>query len=161
MDNIIKESLTGFEDVWQRVTGRDTPQPPESAYSQEDSLLLLIHEEICAAAGATALARMFQGDGRALLLRHAADAKRHLRRLRAEYFITTGLTAASNGDCRAVGGKLASLRDAFLAAGQLAGRYEMAAGQTDCPELAEAFGAFAADERRRAQELRALLIDSF
>lgn len=161
MDEMIKDSLDGFDSVWQRVTGRaDTTQQPHT-YSQEDALLGLIHDETCAAFYASSLARMFQGDGRTLLLRHAADAKRHLRRLRAEYFITTGVTSGTNEDCRSVTGKLASLRSAFLQAAELAERYEACAGQSENAELREVFTAFAADERRHAQEIRALLIESF
>ena len=163
MDDLIKESLAGFDAVWQRVTGRDETgdRPPERTYPPEGPLPDLIRDELCAAACTAALARMFQGSGRALLLRHAADAKRHLRRLRAEYFIATGQTGCSGGDCRTVAGKLTSLRQLFLQAVRMAGRYEQAAACTDGAELRQALDAFAADERRRAQETRSLLVELF
>lgn len=165
MDEMINESLAGFDSVWQRVTGKNDCEaencPAAGTYSEEDTLLGLIHDETCAAFQSTALARMFQGDGRATLMRHANQAKRHLRRLRAEYFIATGITGGSNEDCRAVNGKLASLRSLFLQAGELAERYEKAADQTESEALREVFLTFAADERHRAQEIRALLIESF
>ena len=164
MDEMINESLAGFDSVWQRVTAKhDCPLescPAAGTYSEEDTLLGLIHDETCAAVQSTALARMFQSDGRAMLTGHANQAKRHLKRLRAEYFIATGITGGSNEDCRAVNGKLASLRSLFLQAGDLAERYEKAAEQTESETLREVFLTFAADAHHRAQELRALLIES-
>lgn len=162
MEELIKESLEGFDGVWQRVTGRDGPPADRTgAYDEEDALLRLIHQEACAAVYAGSLAKMLQGDGRALLLRHAAEAKRHLRRLRAEYFIATGVADGGNEDCRSVTGKLASLRTAFLQAEELAAQYDSAAAHTSCPALREVFAAFADETRRRARETRSLLIESF
>ncbi len=165
MDDMIKESLDGFESLWQRVSCREDrpaePGPQTGTYSLEDTLLGLIHDETCAESCALALARMCRGDGRAVLQRHASQARRHLRRLRAEYFIVTGVAGGSNEDCRPLGHKLPALRTALLQAGDMAERYEKAAEQTDCPALREAFTAFSGDERRRAQELRSLVIGSF
>ncbi len=163
MDEMLKESLDGFDSLWQRVTRRpeNAPPPPPGAGSQEDVLLGLIHEETCAAAYAAALARMFSGDSRAMLQKHAAGAKHHLRRLRAEYYIATGVSGGTNEDCRALAGKLPGLRAVLLQARDLADRYERAADRADSPELKEALLAFAADERRQARELRSLLIESF
>ena len=165
MDEQILDSIAHFGPLWQRVTGQTPetsgPAQAERTYPMQDALLLFIHDEICAAAGAAALAKGSPPDGRTVLSRHAADARRHLRRLRAEYFILTGLMAGGNDDCRPAAGKLASLREAYLQAGSLAARYAQAAEQADQPELAEVFAGFAADERRRGQELRALLVGSF
>ena len=163
MDEMLKESLEGFENLWQRVSHgpEDAPPPRGDAKSQEDALLGLIHEETCAAAYSAALSRMLPGDGRTVLQRHAAEAKRHLRRLRAEYYIATGVSGGTNEDCRALAGKLPGLRAVLLQARDLAGRYEGAADRADSPELGEALLAFAGEERRRARELRSLLIESF
>ena len=162
MDDMLKESLDGFDTLWQRVSG-GAKTPPESAgtYSLEDTLLGLIHGETCAGAASIALARLFPGDDRAVLRRHADEARRHMRRLRAEYFIATGVTAGSNEDCRALDGKLPALRTALLQAGQMAEKYENAAQRQDCAQLREVFAAFAADEQRRARELRSLIIGNF
>ena len=159
-DDLIKDSLTGFDDVWKRVTGGQTP-PQEAVYSEESTLSDLIHSEVCAARYAAALARMFQGDSRAVLQRHAADAKRHARRLRAEYFIRTGVTLGPADNCQGVSGKLASLRTALLQADERTTQYEQAAERTDSPELRQVYQTFAADARRHTQETRALLIESF
>lgn len=158
-DDLIKDSLTGFDDVWKRVTGSSAPL--SEAYSEETMLRELIHSETCAAQYAAALARMFQGDGRAVLVRHAADAKRHGRRLRAEYYIRTGVSPAPMDNCQGVSGKLASLRSALLDADALAERYDHAGSHTDSEELRQVYQTFAADARRRAQETRALLIENF
>ena len=160
-ENLIKDSLTGFDAVWTRVTGMGQTPPAETVYSEDETLKQLIYDEICAAQCAAALARMFQGDGRAVLLRHAADAKRRSRRLRAEYFIRTGLTCEPPDNCRGASGKLASLRAALLQANQRAERYAQAAERSDSPELRQVYRTFAADAIQHAQETRALLIDSF
>ncbi len=162
MDEMLKESLDGFDTLWQRVSGGEK-KPPESAgtTSLEDTLLALIHDEKCAGAASAALTRLFQGDDRAVLLRHNHEARRHMRRLRAEYFIATGVTAGSNEDCRATDGKLPALRTALMQATEMAGRYENASRHEDWSDLRELFAAFAADEHRRARELRSLIIGSF
>ncbi len=167
MDETIRESLAGFDAVWQRVTGGagdpalGPPPRPADTYSLEDTLLGFIHDETCSAVWAAALARLLPTDGRAVLQHIAAGARRHLRRLRAEHFIVTGVTGGGNEDCRSITGKLASLRALYLQADKMAGAYERACEQTPDPDLREAFAAFAADERRFAQQIRALLIESF
>ena len=166
MEELISESMAGFDSLWQRVTGQEEPapaaRPPQTAAGkEEDALLLLIHDEICAGAWSAALARLFQGEGRAVLARHAADAKRHLRRLRAEHYILTGVDTGGNQDCRAIAGRPALLRAAFLQAEEMAGRYAQLAESAAGGELREVCAAFAEEERRRARELRALLVESF
>lgn len=170
MDDILKDGLDGFDAVWQRVTGQSTqtgplppthPAGPGGTRPLEDALLGLIHDETCAALSAASLARSFQADGRAVLQRLAAGSRRRLRRLRAEYFIATGVAAGSNEDCRGTAGKLASLRAVYLQERDLAARYGEASEREDCPELAEAFAAFAQEARQGAREARALLIDCF
>ena len=161
MDNDwIKQSLAGFDTVWQRVAGDHGP-PHEEVYSEENVLRKLIHSEICAARQASSLARMFQGDGRAILLRHAADAKRHIRRLRAEYFIHTGICPDRDSDCQEPCGKLASLRAALFQTNERADMYTQAAKQTESAELRQMYETFACDAMRHAREIRALLIESF
>lgn len=171
MDDMLKEGLEGFDAVWQRVTGQcaeeEEPRQPAAPagsggiWSLEDTLLGLIHDETCSAVCAGSLARMFSADGRAVLQRLAAGSRRRLRRLRAEYFIATGVASGSNEDCRDTGGKLASLRAVYLQQQTLAERYAQASERTASPDLQDAFATFAAEARRGAQEARALLIDSF
>lgn len=165
MDETIKESLAGFEGLWARVAGQgqnsrrgETPAP---AFSEEEALRGFISAEQCAAAFDSALARMFQGGGRAALLSHAAGAKRRARRLAAEYFIRTGVTCAPAGGCSQVGGKLASLRDAMLRERRSAADYARAAVRTASPELAALYRSYAAEAETNARETRALLVDSF
>ena len=165
MDDLIRESMDGFQDVWRRVTGKpdpadETPVPPPAA-AGADPLLAFIEEEANAAWESGTLARMFQGEARAVLTRHSAEGKRRLRRLRAEYFIASGRTAPEDGRRPMPAGKLDCLRELYLGACGLADRYEKAAGRTTDPALREMYTAFAADSRRRAGELRALLIANF
>ena len=165
MDESIRESLAGFDAVWQRVAGLDsTPERTpdrQRADPLEDHLAHFIHEETCAAVWAAALARLFGGEARTVLLRQAADARRHLKRLRAEYFIAAGVPAGGNQDCRDISGKLASLRTVYLQARDRAADYEEQAERAPSPELREMFAAFAGDEARHAREARRLILASF
>ncbi len=173
MDDILKGSLSDFDAVWQRVTGQggddddrntpvcDRPAGPEKAPVPEDALLLLIHDETCAGACAAALSRSFPADGRAVLQRIAAGSQRRLRRLRAEWFIATGVAGGGNEDCGRPAEKLASLRAIYLQLRTLAERYDAASDKTPDPDLRDALAAFADQARCAAREARALLIDSF
>lgn len=172
MDDILKESLSDFDAVWQRVTGQCTGDgnnsgdPPPCAKPAEDAplsdtLTRLIHEETCAAACARSLVRSFPADGRAVLQRMAAGSRRRLRRLRAERFIATGDAGGSSEDCGGPAGKLASLRTVYLRYNALAEGYDAAAGRTADPDLRDALAAFAGEAHCSAREARALLIDSF
>lgn len=165
MDESILESLEGFDAVWQRVTGRDTapdraPDPPERDGTAA-VLARFIQEETCAAIWAAALARHFGGEARSLLLRQAADARRHLKRLRAEHFIAAGAEPEWRPNCRALSGKLASLRSLHLLARDRAAAYGREAERTVAPELREMFAAFAGDEARHVRESRQLIIACF
>ncbi len=163
-DELLRESLAGFDALWRRVTGQEEDRPddntPEDGRPLEGALPRLISEEACAAAQTAALARLYQGESRSLLTRLSAEARRHLRRLRAEYYILTGADAGTAADCRPAGGKLASLRQIYLRAERLALLYERAAGLADGPAR-DALGELAEDERRAARQLRALLVASF
>lgn len=172
MDEMLKESLAGFDAVWQRVTGQSAPAvdgggasapcagPPEPR-PPEDVLAELIRRETCAGTWAGTLARAFPADGRAVLQRMAAGSRRRLRRLRAERFIATGSAGEEIGDCGPQPGKLAALRALYLQYGRLAEQYEAAAGRQTDPGAGDALAAFAAETRRSAQEARALLIECF
>lgn len=151
------ECLAGFESLWQRVRERTAPV----SFSEDETLLHLIRQEICAARGYTALTRMFQNHSRTLLAAHGADARRRARRLQAEYFIRTGLRCDSSADCGHPGEKLASLRHLFQREQELSAAYEKAAMQTRCPVLKELYTRFSAETGDRAKALRALLLDCF
>lgn len=155
-DREITACLAGFEHLWQRVSG-NTP----SARSEDRTLQHLIREECCVAGYYTALARMFQGSGRAQLLNQAGEARRHARRLRAEYFILTGLSCDAPKDCPSVSGKLASLRSALTTEQNLAAAYAQAAEATECPVLREAYRCFAQEASGRAAANRTLLLECF
>ena len=161
MDDMLTESLAGFDAVWRRVTGRGDMPGDDAPLALTEALRALMGGEACAAATASSLARAFRGDDRAALLRHAAEARRHLRRLRAEYFIATGSGGVPMGDCPPSAGALNGLRALLLQAEDMAARYERAAERADSGELRQTLAAFAEDERRRARETRALLIGRF
>ena len=164
-DEYLKESLAGFDALWQRVTGRE-PDRTDSAPAQDacplgDALLALIGAETRAAAEAAVLARQCQGESRGMLQRQVSEARRRLRRLRAEYYILTGAEAVAETDFRPAGSRLACLRRAYLRAEHLAGQYEQAAALAGCGPLRDALAGFAGDAECAARQLRALLVDSF
>ncbi len=149
--------LAGFDTLWRRVS--DTP--PRGSESEEDRLLGFLREECCAAAFYTALSRMFQNPGRTQLMNRATEAKRRARRLRAEYFIRTGLSCEAPRDCPGTGGKLASLRTALKTEYRLAEAYAQAAEKSSCPIQRELYQCYARESAAQAQTNRALLLDCF
>ena len=161
MDDLIRESMDGFDEVWRRVTGKPGTGCAERTYTTEDMLAPLIAGEDCAAQVSAALARMCQDQARQVLARHAAGAKARLRRLRAEYFIAGGAAAPAQGPCPMTEGRQAALRRLYLDAVALTDRYEKAAGAAADDALKEALDAFARESELRARELRALLVASF
>ncbi len=161
MDDLIRESMDGFDEVWRRVTERPETECAGKAPAPEDILTDLITGEACAAQVSTALARVCRGEARQTLARHAGQAKERLRRLRAEYFIAAGAAAPAPGPRPMTEGHLASLRRLWLDAAALADRYEKAAGEAKDAALREVLAAFARESKLRARELRALLVASF
>lgn len=161
MDDLIRESMDGFDEVWRRVTGKPGTGCAERTYAPEDMLAALIAGEACAAGQSAALAKVCQGQARQVLARHAAGAKARLRRLRAEYFIAGGTAAPDPGQCSPAEGRQAALRRLYLDAVALTDRYEKAAGAAADDALKEALDAFARESELRARELRALLVASF
>ncbi|MCD8088768.1 MAG: hypothetical protein LUE22_09370 [Oscillospiraceae bacterium] len=167
IDQSIQESLAGFETLWQRVRGTERPdkQVKESApiprFREERAMETFIQAELRAAAFDKALARMFQSKGRAVLLAQAEDAGRRARRLRAEYFIQTGVSYTPGKNCPPVGDKLAALRAALLREERLTQDYTQAAGQTAAPVLQALYADLANGSAAHAQALRNLLILAF
>lgn len=164
MDSEILESLAGFDALWQRVTGREEPErsaPAQTTYALERALRRLMEEEACAAREAAALAGVSRSAARGTLARQAGDAKRRLRRLRAEYYILTGTAAPGGGDCPAASNGLERLRAAFLQAGRMAEQYRQAARLADGGELSQTLDGFAEEQTVRARQLRALLVERF
>lgn len=151
------QCLAGFESLWQRVTERTAP----ASFPEDETLMHIIRQELCAARGYAALARMFQNRSRTLLSAHGADARRRARRLQAEYFIRTGLRCDGAADRGHHTEKLASLRHLFQREQELSAAYERASMQTRCPVLRELYTRFSAETGDRSKALRALLLDCF
>ena len=164
----ILKSLAGFEEVWKRVTAagptaeeKAPKEAPSGPSSEEETLKRLIEDEIRDAAYYTFASRMFQGKARTMLLYHAADEKRHARRLQAEYFIRTGESYAPSCVCEPTADRMTSLRAALLREQAGAAAYQSAAERTAAPELREVYLHNAADEQRHAREDRELILEKF
>ena len=149
--------LAGFESLWQRVADK----APEKRPAEENRLLDFFREESCAASFYAGLARLFQNPGRGQLAARAAEAQRRARRLRAEYFILTGLSCDSPRDCPSAGGKLVSLRTALETERRLARAYALAAESASCTVLKELYQDYARESALCAEANRALLLDCF
>lgn len=161
MEENILQCLEDFDRLWQRVTAVSSAPPPTAGTDENQRLQSFLAAELCSAAYYTNLAKMFQGQGRQLLLSHAAEEKAHARRLRAEYFIRTGQSALPGGNCESVSGKLASLRSIYFRELEAAAAYREAAEGCTNEDLASLYHSFAQDEERHAQENRELLLDCF
>lgn len=159
MENIpeLYSSLNAFPELWKRVT----EMPPKNTFSNEATLEHFIREEYCTSQFYASLAYMFPNKSRTELISRSNDAKRRLRRLRAEYFIRTGVTLTPSDKCPAVTGKLASLRSVMARQRETAAEYERASSMTDCPILRELFRTYGKELSAAAALDRALLIENF
>lgn len=155
----VQAVLSGFDGVWQRVTGQEPPTKKEHG-SNAGSLAFFAREEARAAAYDRELARCFTGTGRAALLAHAAQASQRALRLRAEVFLLTGERTDSEASCPCFRGALSALRDAMLRDQAAAEAYDKADGDDGCG-LGEQLRDYACQRRAAAREKRALILRCF
>ncbi len=152
-----RKALEGFDALWERVSGKTA----RTVFDEDDALRDFIKREQCAAAFDSSLSRMFPQAGRSALLGRASGAKLRARRLRAEYFIRSGISYTPADCCQPVAGKLASLRTAMERDAALALAYNAAAEKTAMPELRKLYQDFARETENAARETRALIVDCF
>jgi hypothetical protein len=151
----IRQSLSGFDGVWQRVTAT------QDSFSEEAALQSLIQDTWQLARRYTSLTRQFSSADRATISAHAAQCASQAQRLRAEYFIVTGQVYTPAPTQTVPGGRLDRLRQQMLDALTLAQRCEKAATQTKYEALSEQYKLFSAQLHVMAQEDRQLLIHAF
>lgn len=103
------------------------------------------------------LAGMCSGCCRQTLLKMSADEKKHLKKLRAQYFIRTGKTYTPPGCCPLIRTFGETLRLKYT--GELEGSqsYRSASGETRDGELAALYATFAEDEKRHHQLIGGLI----
>lgn len=157
----IRDTLSGFGPVWQRVTGTETPRepppPPPPPRDDPETLRQLLQAERQAAICGQRLARLFRGRMRTRLLAQAGAARERARTLRAELFLRSGERQAPPTRCPAPHDRLSALREAIDADRKAARDYTAAAGKSGDAELARLYGDFAARREADAKQKREIL----
>lgn len=142
------DALNGFDGVWRRVTGAESPEPSDLCALIDKASRL--KELYCA------LARRCPSAS-ARFSRMAAQECALIRRLTAENFLQTGCCCAPSEACALVQGTLCALRCAYLSSCELAEDLKKAAANS-CGELCTTLKELYNAERRRSCELRELIL---
>lgn len=164
MDEHILQNLENFEALWQRVSQSALPLPPTAANpspGEQESLSALIGRTNAAARRYEQLAALFPAPSqRSALARRAKEEAAQGRRLAGEYFLRFGKRKLGSPKPAAPMPRLELLRAAYWAALDSAKQFDSAAGHSE-DSLAGLYRQYAADERRRAEENRKLLLQVF
>ena len=155
-----QSALEGFDSVWTRVAGRTEARPLRTEPLKTPALAELAAEAGRAAMYDRALALCFRGESRSLLQRHARQAERRARRLRAEAFLADGVRRIGAESCPRPDGALDGLRSAMLRDGAAAKTYAGAA-EAAGGELRAVLSAFAEETEAAAAEKRRLILRCF
>lgn len=158
-DSDIKQTLRQFEKVWPRVTGRETPAPPEGTAPKEyaaEELAEMIGAETAAERRYLCMAQRAMGENADTLRRLAAGSRGLVKKLQTEFYLRTGdsrpVPRRAREKCRPLS---ETLRLAWLSAESAERAYRAAIGRADDPGLRELFREAA--ELKQSQ--RALLRD--
>lgn len=155
-DTSIKDSLRGFEGVWERVGGvsPDTPDAEaDTALGEGERLRAFLLSAGNAAALYMGLARRFKGAA-PVLTQLAAEEREHARALALEYYLLTGDSFSPATTEPEIGGLLSALRRAWQAEGRSEQAYLRAASVSTLGAL---YRAHAANEHRHRAMLRELI----
>jgi len=155
------ETLSGFEAVWQRVTGAvrppESPAAPGADRSEASILVRFIEDSIPCVRLYTRLAGHCGGSARGTLLRLASEDRRRLRRLQMELFLLDGDDHAPHPSPEQPRGMLSALRSAYVTETELSHAYRTAAAHTQLDHLRELYLRFALEEKQHADALRRLI----
>lgn len=159
----IRETIRGFDGVWQRVTTQTATPAPETASGGGDrALRRFIQSEQRAAHDDACLARRLCGRARMLLMQLSSKANCRARSLRAEYFIRTGETCVPHeDDDTPADGCLCALRETYERYKRLSQSYKRAAERTDDEQLRCLYTAAAEETCRAAAALRCVITNCF
>ena len=134
--------------------------PQNENLSDVTLLKKLFFEEANAADEFARLARIFARPARNVLLRIAAEERKHLERLQLEYFILTGDTIPISKSTPKTDGKLSVLRLAYNREMQLAESYLNVAEVIKDQSFKEFCTTFASEEKEHAMILRKLILSA-
>ena len=156
-----------FDAVWRRVMDASDEHGPASKNQtgtagsvDYEKLRRFMDDEACDAQLYTALAARCVNARRTLLC-IAADEKRHLRKLKARYFILTGETYDPPGTCPLIRSVSDALRLKYAGEREGAEAYREAAGDTADPELRDTYLALSQDEARHSKTIEHLIENMF
>ncbi len=151
---------TAFDAVWQRVLGAsdekpsntsDKPSKPPRRTDAAQQLRELMDGASTDAVMYTALSARVSGCCRRTLLCIAGDKKRHLKKLRAQYFLLTGCTYTPPPCCPLIYCVTDVLRQKYL--GELDGSasHRNAAEEASDKELSELYQSISEDKASHAR----------
>lgn len=157
-DTSIKNSLSGFETVWQRVgagtqAGNAAAASESAAAGEEERLRAFMLSAAGASTLYSSLARRFRGAA-PVLERLAAEERAQLRALTLEYYLLTGDSFTPRVQPVGTDGLLSTLRAAWLAEGRSEQSYLGAAAVS---MLGPLYRAHAENEHRHGETLRQLI----
>lgn len=160
----IRETIRGFDGVWQRVTSqgdRGASCPGDQQDTSERTLRRLIREEQQAAHDDMCLARRLRGMPRMTLSTLADQARCRARSLKAEYFLDEGSCFEPETEDAPEGSCLCALREAYGRSCRLAEQYQAAAQKEESCALRALYRQGETENQRAAQTLRCMIVNSF
>ena len=160
-----------FDAVWRRVMSENAGQNAQLENTpmktdgndviETDRLRKFMDDEVCDARLYELVASKVSVRTRQTLLKIAADERRHLKKLRAKYFILTGKTYTPPDSCPYTRYVPETLRQKVKGEAEGAKAYRAAADETGHPGLAETYRQLAADETYHALLLGNIIEDMF
>jgi len=153
VDEMPQNMFEDFERIWNRVIGA-TPEP-RPVQAPEETLRALMDAERARYLFYLALQKRCAQQGRAALMKLAADEARHLKALQLEYFLLLGEAYTPAERCPKQTDILSALRMAYLSEKKSGAEYLAAAEQE--AERAALYRALAAEEMGHAEVLRKLI----
>ena len=153
----MRETLSGFDGVWKRVSVETQPKASESGGRLEDIIRSLSE----AARFDRALARRTGGACRSVMLRSASEAARMACRLRAEDFIASGKKYCEEVAEPEIRCPIDALRTSMRRDIRAVELLDSAAGRSDDPCLSRLYRSHACRLRRIAAEKRRVILHCF
>ncbi len=143
--------LGSFGRVWGRVTGSEPLMPDEA-----ERLRVFIESSLCQERLLASLSRALPSVSRQLGAM-AGELRRLAAELKLERYLLTGESFRDLPSCELPAGRLASLRRAYVAAGESADAFAAAGASVLCPRLRRIYTEAAAGAERRGDALRGLI----
>lgn len=157
MEEVI-HSLDGFEQVWERVSGK-APCADGQAVPQNDEAQMLCQRIEAAAAAAAGYELLMRRCGAlaSKLSPLRAQEREHVRSMQLEYFLLTGESCPCSTRAALPTGQLAALRSLYLAVQERQRAYQQAERSTRQEPLRTLYASLADSAGEHAAVLRRLI----